>query len=73
MKVDGRAGTTEATRVPEEKRYWSLEEVAGRASRSPFTGDSKEAVEAVRRVVGRAVKQQMVADVPLGSVSFRWN
>ena len=67
VKIDGAAGTTEARRVPEEKRYWSLEEVAGHARRSPFTGDSKEAVEAVLRVVGRAVTQQMIADVPLGA------
>lgn len=48
--------------------YWSLAEVAERGTANLFTGSDVEAVDAVERVLGAAVRGQMVADVPLGAL-----
>lgn len=52
---------------PAIESYWSLALVAERGIADPFKGSMTEAVEALERIAGRAVKQQMAADVPLGA------
>lgn len=48
--------------------YWSLAEVAERGMAQPFAGSDAEAVAALERKLGDAVRGQMVADVPLGAL-----
>ncbi|GFO59340.1 asparagine synthetase B [Geomonas silvestris] len=45
--------------------YWSLLETLHRAE--PFTGNDPEALQVLDAALSRAVKRQMVADVPLGA------
>lgn len=56
-----------AGELPEPHRYWSLLDVAREGSRHPFTGDDGEAVERLTSLMSEAVKDQMVADVPVGA------
>jgi asparagine synthase (glutamine-hydrolysing) len=58
VRVDG----TEQQNV-----YWSAREIAGQGVAEPFPGSDAEAVEALERLLSRAVGRQMVADVPLGA------
>jgi len=51
---------------PTPRRYWEPKEIAEAGYKNPFTGDEKEAVDALDEVLGDAVKMRMVADVPLG-------
>ncbi len=48
--------------------YWSLAEVAERGMAQPFTGSDAEALDALDTLLGKAVRGQMVADVPLGAL-----
>jgi asparagine synthase (glutamine-hydrolysing) len=52
---------------PAIEAYWSLAQVAERGIADSFKGSPAEAVEALERIAGRAVRQQMAADVPLGA------
>jgi len=47
--------------------YWDLREVAKKGLENPFKGSSEEAIETLDSVLRKAVRQQMVADVPLGA------
>ena len=58
------AGKREAAPVA----FWSLAETAERGSSNPFTGTDHEAVIALERHLGNAVRGQMMADVPLGTL-----
>lgn len=51
----------------EYRTYWSALEVAESGLCDPFGGSPKEAVDELERLLRRAVRQQMVADVPLGA------
>jgi asparagine synthase (glutamine-hydrolysing) len=53
--------------VPEVMRYWSLKDVAQEGVLSPFKGSAIQAVDALEALLKSAVKQQMMADVPLGA------
>jgi asparagine synthase (glutamine-hydrolysing) len=53
--------------LPEPCAYWSALEVAARGIRNPFRGDVHEAMGALELLLSRAVREQMVADVPLGA------
>ena len=55
-------------REPKPVAYWSLSDIAERGSAQPFLGSDDEAVDALAEVLGKAVRQQMVADVPLGAL-----
>lgn len=55
-------------RDPQPVPYWSLADVAERGMAEAFTGSDDEAVEALQRILGNAVRGQMVADVPLGAL-----
>lgn len=47
--------------------YWSLAKVAEAGKCSQFAGGDHEAIDALESCLSRAIRQQMVADVPLGA------
>lgn len=48
--------------------YWSLQQVAESGQRNLFGGDEGEAVDELERLMRQAVRDQMLADVPLGAL-----
>ncbi|MEN6348211.1 MAG: asparagine synthase (glutamine-hydrolyzing) [Syntrophomonas sp.] len=52
---------------PEPVFYWSLKEAAETGLSNPYNGDENEAVERLDQLLKEVVKQQMIADVPLGA------
>lgn len=53
--------------LPLPQQYWSAMEAAVHGQQNPFRGTDEEAIHALEKVLGDAVAQQMVADVPLGA------
>ena len=51
----------------EVETYWSLSETIENAKRDPFLGSPEEAVSRLDELIGSAVEEQMVADVPHGA------
>ena len=51
---------------PTETVYWDVRSVAGRGAREPHAGDYRNAKEELAGLLTDAVRQRMVADVPLG-------
>lgn len=49
------------------RQFWNPVKAALAARALPFSGSDDEATDALEAVLGRAVDQQMVADVPLGA------
>jgi asparagine synthase (glutamine-hydrolysing) len=47
--------------------YWSASETIARAVERPFPGDAREAADQLQNILGRAVKGQLLSDVPLGA------
>lgn len=56
-----------ARRDPVIETYWSFTDVAVSGIRKPFAGSSEQAVDELEVLLKAAVRQQMVADVPLGA------
>ncbi|MFD2754734.1 asparagine synthase (glutamine-hydrolyzing) [Comamonas terrae] len=56
-----------AQREPKIEAYWSLPQVALQGAATPFAGTEVEAVDALEALLKDAVRQQMMADVPLGA------
>lgn len=56
-----------AAREPKVVPYWSLPELAEHGVAHPFAGTDAEAVDALETLLKDTVRQQMVADVPLGA------
>lgn len=54
-------------REPVIDRYWSLSEVAVAGNRSPLLGSPETMVDELETLLKSAVRQQMMADVPLGA------
>ncbi len=54
-------------RLQPPRPYWSVEEQFARAQEHPFSGSEDEAAAELDRLLGRTVRDQMVADVPLGA------
>jgi len=54
-------------REPVFKAYWSLADVAVAGNRNRFTGSMEQAIDELDILLKSAVRQQMVADVPLGA------
>lgn len=54
-------------RDPRLSAYWPLAQVAEAGVASPFEGSAKQAVDELERLLKDAVRQQMMADVPLGA------
>lgn len=52
---------------PVVSKYWSAADVAKDGVENPFRGTSGEAVNALEKLLMDAVRQQMMADVPLGA------
>lgn len=48
-------------------RFWSAAEIAVAGARDPFRGSPEEARDQLKEMLREAVRQQMVADVPLGA------
>ncbi|MDQ3289174.1 MAG: asparagine synthase (glutamine-hydrolyzing) [Pseudomonadota bacterium] len=55
-------------REVEPVAYWSLADVAERGTANPFEGTEAEALDVLERLLGDAVRGQMAADVPLGTL-----
>lgn len=49
------------------RRYWDARQVVADGLAQPFTGTREESVAALDKLLSQAVKQQMLADVPLGA------
>lgn len=47
--------------------YWSFNQVLERGLAKPFSGDDDSAVDALESALARSIRDQMVADVPLGA------
>ncbi len=56
---------TERDPIPEA--YWSLTDVAVRGNQSPVEGSDKDIIDELETLLKSAVRQQMIADVPLGA------
>jgi asparagine synthase (glutamine-hydrolysing) len=54
-------------RDPVAKEYWTVRGVTEAGQRAPFTGTDADAVEHLDLLLRRSVREQMVADVPLGA------
>ncbi len=52
---------------PDEVTYWSAREVAERGRAAPLNGSEAEQLEALHGLIVRAVRREMIADVPLGA------
>jgi asparagine synthase (glutamine-hydrolysing) len=52
---------------PSIETYWSAQEVVERGLRTPFRGNSQEAVEQLESLLRDAIKLRMISDVPLGA------
>ena len=59
--------TNQGKVVSEPVCYWSLEDVVENGQKEPFKGNAKEATDGLNDLLSSAVKQQMMADVPLGA------
>lgn len=56
-----------AQREPVLDTYWALADVAEAGCRSPFDASCEEVTDELERLLKSAIRQQMVADVPLGA------
>jgi asparagine synthase (glutamine-hydrolysing) len=59
--------TTSQQREPTVTRYWSAAQVAVAGVTNAFAGDAEGAVDELEGLLKDAVRQQMMADVPLGA------
>lgn len=53
--------------LPVPRQYWSALAVVGGAVREGFAGDDAEAALEIERLLSASIRQQMIADVPLGA------
>lgn len=59
--------TGDRSNTPVVTRYWSAEDAAAAGIATPFEGSDEDAVNALDHALRRAVREQMMADVPLGA------
>ncbi len=52
---------------PTVKKYWDIFNVFSEGSKNPFQGSPDEAVNALEELLKQSIKDQMIADVPLGA------
>ena len=67
VRIAAGRGRERACELPEPQPYWSLRNVIAVGRTQPFEGAPEEAVDALHGLLLEAVRQQMVADVPLGA------
>jgi len=65
--LDGADLASGARPLPVETAYWSARAAVSAGRRAPFAGSPEQAVDALDAVLGPAVAERMVADVPLGA------
>jgi asparagine synthase (glutamine-hydrolysing) len=53
--------------APAEKRYWSARAIAEEGAQSPSALSDPDAIDALEAVLKRTIRDEMVADVPLGA------
>lgn len=63
LTLSRRDGTWRQTRMT----YWSVVTRANQAAKNPFRGNSGEAIEMAHELLRDSVRNQMVAEVPLGA------
>ena len=51
----------------QQQVYWSIRDVAARGQKNLFTGTRREAADELERLLRSSIREQMVADVPLGA------
>lgn len=56
-----------AAELPDTSPWWSVRGAVERGLENPFTGTATEAVVELEDLLGQAVRDRMVADVPLGA------
>ncbi len=61
------AASRHAGDLPEPRPYWSLRDAMAVGRAGPFQGAPEEAADILNDLLLRAVRRQMVADVPLGA------
>lgn len=54
-------------REPNIKTYWSGVDISRQGKKSPFMGSPEDATNALEDLLKDSIKQQMIADVPLGA------
>lgn len=59
--------TLRPSQPPLIERYWDLREVAIRNTRKPWCFDEQETLNQFENALGEAVRQRLIADVPLGA------
>lgn len=52
---------------PKVEHYWSIREAARKGQANPFKGTKEEATDELERLLKESIKDQMVADVPVGA------
>lgn len=62
----GCIATLRVGQEPEVRPWWSLADVVQSGHAQPFEGDEAEATEHLEHLLGQAVGDRLVADVPLG-------
>lgn len=65
LEIDPRELGSRPLATPTE--YWSLRDVVRRSRHDPFTGNDTDATDQLEELLRRAVKRQMISDVPLGA------
>ena len=67
VKIAADAAQKGVDELPDPQPYWSLRNVVAAGQARPFECTPEDAVDALHDVLLKAVRRQMVADVPLGA------
>ena len=67
LRIPLQSASFSTSDLPEPEPYWSLIDIAETGLAHPFSGDEHDAISSLDQLLRRSVKQQMLADVPLGA------